>query len=433
MELIKDLILQITFIILPIFTYHLFWLSKTHSYVLKPNKVLITCSTILSAFLCILWPIELMEDLFFNLQAIPVFVSFVYAGYLPGLLTLLTTFAYGIHYFDLEWYFVVASLITYCFLPFLLHNKWQNFRLKKKLLSSFLYGASILGFTLFFLSIVSVLKSVQFSLEKLLITSVAIIVLTLILLFAIYLIEYMKENAMIRMELVNAEKMTIVSELAASVAHEVRNPLTVVRGFVQLLGSSTDNNVTQKREYMNLVLTELDRAQSIISDYLGLASQQYIAKEKIDLSKTLEEIKTIMTSYANFKTVSIQGDIDRHLYVIGDQAKLKQVFINIIKNAIEAVPNVDGKVAIKAFVSHEVVRIKISDNGVGMTQEQIARLGEPYYTLKEKGTGLGLTVTYSIVKNHGGSIRYKSEPNKGTIAIVSLPFHLVEEEKNILP
>jgi two-component system sporulation sensor kinase B len=231
----------------------------------------------------------------------------------------------------------------------------------------------------------------------------------------------MKENALIRMELVNAEKMTIVSELAASVAHEVRNPLTVVRGFIQLIGSSTDMSLTKKREYMNLVLNELDRAETIISDYLGLASQQFMIKEKIDISNILEEVTMLMTSYANFKTVTIQKNFDNHLYVIGDKAKLKQVFINIIKNAIEAVPNVDGNVMIRAFISHEVVRIKVSDNGVGMSPEQIARLGEPYFTLKEKGTGLGLTVTHSIVKNHGGSIRYKSELNKGTVAIISLP------------
>ncbi|MGM0875536.1 MAG: ATP-binding protein [Bacillota bacterium] len=428
MELVKDIILQITFIIIPIFTYHLFWLSKGYSYVLKPNKILITCSTILSSILCILCPIEITEGLFFNLQAIPLFVCFVYAGYIPGLLTLLTTFAYRIHFLDLEWFFVATSSITCCILACLIHIKWKEFRLKKKLVWSVMYGAGILGFTLLFLFFVSALRITHVSTENFLIISVANFILTLILIIAIYLIEYMKESAMLRMELVKAEKLTIVSELAASVAHEVRNPLTVVRGFVQLIGSSTDNNITQKREYMNLVLTELDRAQSIISDYLGLAGQQYISKGKIDVSETLKEITMLMTSYANYKTVSIKCDIDSHLYVFGDQAKLKQVFINIIKNAIEAVPNVEGKVGIKAFVSHEVVRIKITDNGVGMSEEQIARLGEPYYTLKEKGTGLGLTVTYSIIKNHEGSIRYKSEPNKGTVAIISLPYLIDEKE-----
>jgi two-component system sporulation sensor kinase B len=229
------------------------------------------------------------------------------------------------------------------------------------------------------------------------------------------------------MELVNAEKMSIVSELAASVAHEVRNPLTVVRGFIQLIGSTSDITITKKREYMDIVLNELDRAEAIISDYLGLASQQFFLKEKIDLYDILEEVTILMTSYANFKTVSIQSHIDHHLFVIGDKAKLKQVFINIIKNAIEAVSNVDGNVIIKAFTSHEVVRIKVIDNGIGMSPEQITRLGEPYYTLKENGTGLGLTVTYTIIKNHGGSIRYKSEPNKGTVAIISLPIY--KEEK----
>jgi two-component system sporulation sensor kinase B len=430
MELVKDIILQITFIILPIFFYHLFWLSKSHSNVLKTNKVLITCSTILSSLLCTLSPIDLIHGLFFNLQAIPLFVSFVYGGYVPGILTLITILVFRIFILDLDLSYIIPSLITYSAIPILFKSKWKDFGLKKKYIMTLIYGGTIVCITLLYFCIVSVFLTGRISLENLLVLSGYFFVLIFMLLITIYLIEYMRENAMIRRELVHAEKLAIVSELAASVAHEVRNPLTVVRGFVQLIGSSTDINLTQKREYMNLVLTELDRAQSIISDYLGLAGEQYITKEKIDLSETLEEIKTIMTSFANFKTVAVKGDIGKNLYVIGDKAKLKQVFINIIKNAIEAVPNVDGKVSIKAFVSHEVVRIKVSDNGVGMTYEQIARLGEPYYTLKEKGTGLGLTVTYSIIKNHGGSIRYKSEPQKGTVAIVTLPYHLEKDEND---
>jgi two-component system, sporulation sensor kinase B len=427
MELIKEFILQISFIIIPILLYQLFWLSRSHTYIMKPNKILITSSTILSSLFCVIWPIEFVDGLYFNLQAIPLFVSFIYGGLFPGLLTLLTTIVFRIYFYDIEWYFVIVSLIIYSILPFLIYRKWKGFGLKRKYFLSFIYGCSIFGVTLVYYSIVSVSFSSKFTLDHLLTMSVNMGSLTLILLFSIYLIEYMKESAMIRAELVNAEKMTIVSELAASVAHEVRNPLTVVRGFIQLIGSSTDMTLAKKREYMNLVLNELDRAETIISDYLGLASQQFFLNEKIDLSAILEEVTILMTSYANFKTVSIQSHIDRQLYVIGDKSKLKQVFINIIKNAIEAVPNVDGEVSIKAFNSHEVVRIKVSDNGIGMSPEQISRLGEPYYTLKENGTGLGLTVTYTIIKNHGGSIRYKSEPNKGTVAIISLPIY--EEEK----
>ncbi|KKI89961.1 hypothetical protein WQ54_22740 [Bacillus sp. SA1-12] len=430
MELLKDIILQIAFIIFPIFIYHLFWLSRTHVQVIEPNKILISCSTILSSILCILYPIELAEGLYVNLQGIPLFISIVYGGFIPGILTMLPTLTYHLFQLNLEWYTAVLCVIVYCTLPYLLRIKWQSFGLKRKQGWAIVYGAFLFGFSLLFLGYESVLKNAFFSMKDLYIINAFNLVLAIILLVTIYLIEYTKENALIRMELVKAEKMSMVSELAASVAHEVRNPLTVVRGFVQLIGNSTDNNITQRKEYMNLVLAELDRAQSIITDYLGLASQQYIAKEKIDLAETLEEIKTLMTSYANFKTVTINGNINKDLYVIGDHAKLKQVFINIIKNAIEAVPNVDGKVSIQAYVSHEFVRIKIMDNGIGMSQEQIARIGEPYFTLKEKGTGLGLTVTYSIIKNHGGTIRYKSELNKGTIAMVSLPYFVSDNEQD---
>ncbi|QGQ47825.1 sensor histidine kinase [Metabacillus sediminilitoris] len=427
MELVKELILQISFIIIPIFIYQFIWLSKSHSYILKPNKVIITCSTILSSLFCIIWPIEFIDGLFFNLQAIPLFVSFIYGGLIPGLLTLLTTIVFRIYFFDIEWYYVAVSLIIYSVIPFFIYRKWKDFGLKKKYLFSIIYGCSNFAVTLLYYSVVSVSFSSRFTLDHLLAMSINMASLTIILICSIYLIEYMTESTRIRMELVNAEKMSIVSELAASVAHEVRNPLTVVRGFIQLIGSTSDITITKKREYMDIVLNELDRAEAIISDYLGLASQQFFLKEKIDLYDILEEVTMLMTSYANFKTVSIQSHIDHHLFVIGDKAKLKQVFINIIKNAIEAVSNVDGNVIIKAFTSHEVVRIKVIDNGIGMSPEQITRLGEPYYTLKENGTGLGLTVTYTIIKNHGGSIRYKSEPNKGTVAIISLPIY--KEEK----
>jgi len=225
------------------------------------------------------------------------------------------------------------------------------------------------------------------------------------------------------MELMKAEKLSIVSELAASVAHEVRNPLTVVRGFVQLIGNSTNSTDSQRREYMDLVLTELDRAQAIITDYLGMAGQKSMAKEKINLTDTLSDITTLMTSYANYKTVKFKCEIDKDLYVFGDPIKLKQVFINIIKNSIEAVPNMGGLVTIHACLLESTIHIKISDNGIGMTKEQIERLGEPYFSSKDDGTGLGLTVTYSIVKNHGGSVKYISEINKGTVAIISLPLY----------
>ena len=423
MELVKDIILQITFVVLPIFIYHLLWLSRNNLSSLKPNKLLITCGSIFSSVLCLIYPIELIDGAFFTLQPIPLFTSVVYGGSIPGLLTLLTTSIYFSQLYELGWVYFCGSITVYIILSLSLRSNWYSYTFKKKLNYAAIYGISILIFSLCTIIFVSVLYPRYVDLANYVIPSITIFTLTLILILCIYLIEYIRANAVMRMELMKAEKLSIVSELAASVAHEVRNPLTVVRGFVQLIGNSTNSTDSQRREYMDLVLTELDRAQAIITDYLGMAGQKSMAKEKINLTNTLNDITTLMTSYANYKTVKFKCDIDKDLYVFGDPINLKQVFVNIIKNSIEAVPNMEGLVTIHACLLESTIHIKISDNGIGMTKEQIERLGEPYYSSKDDGTGLGLTVTYSIVKSHGGSVKYISEVNKGTVAIISLPLY----------
>lgn len=427
MELVKDIILQITFIILPVLIYHLLWFSRNHVDALKPNKVLITCGSMFSSILCIISPIEIIEGALFNLHIIPLFISFVYGGFISGLLTLLTTFVYFLHPNEFNWIYIVSSITMYGVLSYLIRFNWSTYTLKKKFIHAITFGVIVLFFSQLCILFVSALYSKYVTLNHYVIVAIATTILTLILALAIYLIEYMQASAVIRSELVKAEKLSIVSELAASVAHEVRNPLTVVRGFVQLIGTSESSD-SQKREYMDLVLAELDRAQSIITDYLGMAGQSDMLKEKVNLTDTLNDITMLMTSYANYKTVTFKCHIDKHLYVFGDRAKLKQVFINIIKNSIEAVPNINGVVKINASVIADTILIKISDNGVGMTKEQITRLGEPYYSSKEDGTGLGLTVTYSILKTHGGSLKYKSELRKGTVAVISLPLYIDHQE-----
>lgn len=233
-----------------------------------------------------------------------------------------------------------------------------------------------------------------------------------------YLTEYLNENAILRTEMQKSEKLNIVSELAASVAHEVRNPLTVVRGFIQLLESTED---VKNKDYMRLVLAELDRAEQIISDYLNLARPQIEKKEHICLSAQLIEMTTLMSSFAAMQGVYLQVEISESLYTIGDKTKLKQAIMNVVKNGIEAIQGNKGYLKVTAIQKDETIVIRVKDSGVGMTKEQLARLGQPYYSLKEKGTGLGLMVTFSILQAHNGTLEYKSESGKGTEAIIILP------------
>jgi two-component system sporulation sensor kinase B len=228
----------------------------------------------------------------------------------------------------------------------------------------------------------------------------------------VYLLEYINKYFVMQEEIITSEKMKIVSDIAASVAHEIRNPLTSVRGFIQLLGN--DDLQPQRREYyQKICLEELDRAHNIITDYLSLAKPDPEHIERINMKEEVEYVSNILLTYANYNNVVIHTKLCDETYVPGDRHKLRQALINIGKNAIEAMPG-GGVLQFSLKKVNESALLTVSDTGVGMTMEQINRLGTPYYSTKEKGTGLGTMVSFGIIKKMQGKIEIKSEPGEGT-------------------
>ncbi|MFY4775449.1 ATP-binding protein [Metabacillus sp. RGM 3146] len=426
MDFVKELILHITFILFPAFLYQTVWLSKPMKSSPILNKWLVLILSGLSSILCALYPLYLWGMVTTDYQLIPLFTATLYAGPVAGIAVLVILLVYLLFFSGGDCFLItVLSMPLYLLLPIFLSGNWGRLKYSSKLLLTILMGTvKVLVFhiILFFTGFAG-LAQINFSEHYWIIFFEEWSLFVFGLLIMVYAIEYISQNALYRLRIIKSEKLAIASELAASVAHEVRNPLTVVRGFIQLMGQEAKEINPKNIEYTDLVLSELDRAQEIITDYLNLARQQYFEKEKLNLTELLVEVSKIMTSYANYKAVTIETHIAENLYVEGDASRLKQVFLNLVKNAIEAVSLSEGLVLIKAYASREFIRVRIIDNGIGMSSEQIARLGEPYFTLKEKGTGLGLTVTFSIIEQHEGTIRYQSELNKGTSTTVSIPIY----------
>jgi two-component system, sporulation sensor kinase B len=230
-------------------------------------------------------------------------------------------------------------------------------------------------------------------------------------------IEYSKELEMYNGKLQHSEKMHIISELAASVAHEVRNPLQVTRGFLQLMRNLSND---KEKEYVKLALTELDRASEIITDFLTFAKPELENVEVLNVGEELRQIEGILVPLANMQGGVFELDVEQNLFIYGNSSKFKQVFINLIKNSIEALQD-GGTIRIEGGEKEGNVMICIRDNGVGMDKDELARLGEPYFSNKTKGTGLGLMVTFRIVEVMQGRIWFHSEKGKGTEAIVRFP------------
>ncbi|MGI2731315.1 ATP-binding protein [Bacillus cytotoxicus] len=418
MELIRDLMIQVAIIILPLFLYEAIRLNHYQNMLPKLNYYFITFLSSVTLVLSMTYPICFGEICNFNFHAIPIMSSFLYGGMI-GLIPTMIFLIYEWFLHGLNW-FRIIEVIVLVVIPLLLSKKWTVFPRNKKLILSFIV-ASLYVLICLVIEIFNVLLGTGFTSSTSHVYSgyiVALFIMVMTMVFQVYLTEYLYENVLLRAEMQKSEKLNIVSELAASVAHEVRNPLTVVRGFIQLLDSTED---VKNKEYMRLVLAELDRAEQIISDYLNLARPQIEQKEHICLSAQLIEMTTLMSSFAAMQGVYLQVEISENLYTIGDKTKLKQAIMNVVKNGIEAIQENKGYLKVTAIQKGDTIIVRVKDSGIGMTKEQLARLGQPYYSLKEKGTGLGLMVTYRILQAHNGTLEYSSESGKGTEAIITLP------------
>ncbi|WP_327836547.1 HAMP domain-containing sensor histidine kinase [Bacillus salipaludis] len=228
-----------------------------------------------------------------------------------------------------------------------------------------------------------------------------------------YAIEFVKNNNQMRLQLIKTEKLKAVEQMGAAISHEIRNPLTAASGFVQLL---QDDYLPRhkRREYLALVRDELLSAERVIQDYLTFAKPALEAYEELNVKSELKQIINILQPLANQNSVEINTDFSVIGFIKGDQQKFRQCFINVLKNAIESMPN-GGYLSLKTEYDQEYVFVTVKDTGVGMTKEQLERLGEPFYSTKgSKGTGLGMMVVYSIVRAMGGWIRVESEVEAGT-------------------
>lgn len=215
-----------------------------------------------------------------------------------------------------------------------------------------------------------------------------------------------------------SEKLSVAGELAAGVAHEIRNPLTALKGFIQLLHSKIGGH----EQYFQVMLTELDRINFIVNEFLFLAKPQAVHFRRKNLVPVLQDVIMLLETQAILNNVRILQKFEFDCLEIDcEENQLKQVFVNILKNAIESMPS-GGDIRIEVGkLNEDRVVIRFKDGGVGIPPDRVPKLGEPFYTTKEKGTGLGLMVSYKIIEEHGGTIDFASEVNVGTTVKIQLP------------
>ncbi|MGQ3542931.1 PAS domain S-box protein [Bacillus cereus] len=216
-----------------------------------------------------------------------------------------------------------------------------------------------------------------------------------------------------------SEKLAVVGQLATVMAHEINNPLTAMKGFMQLLKSTENEN---NQGYINIVSSEIERIESITTEFMAVAKPQVVKMQPNNISVLMDQVLMLLQPQAMMHNIKFRIDLNPGIPLISCEGnQLKQVFVNILKNAIESMP-MGGEILIQInILDNNQVSIRFIDQGCGIPKERIPYLGEPFYSIKEEGIGLGLMICYKIIETHQGKIFIKSEMNKGTTVEVTLP------------
>ncbi|WP_081825435.1 ATP-binding protein [Bacillus sp. UNC41MFS5] len=413
MSIIKDFLLQLTFTVIPIFIYFTFITERVKSN--KNKKVIMSILWGISILFCMSFPVSFGQNARLELRIIPLLLGTLYGGFWPGIFLSALIILYRL-YFGISLGFYNTFFVLLLALPVILFfqksfaSSKKDKRVKIAVGLSFYY--CLIGFTLF-----CILRG--FSIDYLKVQIIHLLFGVAATWFFTVLYEAIREIHQLRSEMQNSEKLKVISELTSVFAHEIRNPMQVTRGFLQLLNEP--DLPKKKKEYIQISIEELDRANEIINDFLSFGKPSINNSERIDVGYQLQRVVNIIQSYSLNHNVEIKYNFYDNCWIYANPQKLNQLLINILKNAIESMPD-GGIVWITSSSSVDgYIKIKIKDQGIGMTKEQIDRLGSPFYTLKESGTGLGMMVSFQIVRSFKGKIQVTSEKGRGTEFIILLP------------
>jgi two-component system sensor histidine kinase PilS (NtrC family) len=217
-------------------------------------------------------------------------------------------------------------------------------------------------------------------------------------------------------------RLALIGEMAAGLAHEIRNPLASISGPIQMLKKDLDLSETD-RKLMQIILRGKDQLEKFVGDFLLLARPNPTEREDIDIEIVLDDVlESLRYSPDWCECIEVVRDSHDETSYYGNKMEIRQVIWNLILNAIQSMPD-GGRLNIETrlITGDENFEIRISDSGCGIEEKDQGRVFEPFYTTKEKGTGLGLAIVNRIVESHGGRIRIESEPGKGTTCIILLP------------
>lgn len=413
MEMMNGLLTNLLFMLIFALLTHLLLLHNNkfiQSSLWNYYFVFIACSQII---ISLLFSVSVGHGFIYDLRFVPFFIGGLYGGKRAtiglGIFLLVIRFFLGGDGFWVALVLIILSIIGIFAI--------SSIYLKKSLWTKL---SIVTAFSFVYTVIAYLIPGLLYGFHDFLTFITYGIILVLSTFIVTYLSETLRTAFVLQLEAMKFEKMEVVSHLAASISHEVRNPLTSVIGFLQLIRENEHSNEKTK-QYAMYAIEEANRASGIINDYLTFAKPHLTEECLMNIENDIIKCKEILNSLTIKQNVEIDSFFQHTGVIKGDPHKFHQVLLNIFKNSIEAMPD-GGIITIQTFDCNEQIQIKITDTGHGMKPEHIARLGEPYFSLKgQKGTGLGMMVVYRIVESMKGTVTVTSEIDIGTSITLAFP------------
>lgn len=394
MNILDNVIVNVIYITFPLLCY-LFYIAHNKDFSKKNNELFFEIAIFTSIYLCLK-----LGTSSYLLVSIPLLICFLKKRKVCSILFPIMIISYSNSFFEYNiLLIIIENILCYCLFLLYYNNKLNN----KIFITIFL----------FIHSITNILIN-----NNLLISIISSIIYILIALLILYMLKKSYDIANIHMSIKEIEKEKQIRNSLFKITHEIKNPIAVCKGYLDMF----DKDNPKHLKFIPIIKTEINRTLTIMNDFMEF-SKIKLDLEIMDIELLLEEVLNTLSNLLDENNIKLEYEIqDDEIYINGDYDRLKQVFINIIKNSVEALENIcDAKIVVNYKIIDNKIIINIKDNGVGMNDEVKSKIFEAFYTTKKCGTGLGISLSKEIIDGHKGTIIYESEENFGTTVKITLP------------
>lgn len=407
MEIFDTMILDLILIALPL-TIYLLYLAYTKTFNHKENDLLIVVTIFSILYLLFKYTKPLYSNMPFMIINIPLIIAYIKKSKISILVTSVIMIAY---YYNFYQNYMLIIILEYLF--------YYLFYLK--LFKEFKIHGFILTFTT--IKIVITLILLNYLNYELPVYMSSIIIEGIYLYAAVNIIIYFlnKTEEILRLHM-NIKEIKHNEQIHTSlfqITHEIKNPIAVCKGYLDMFDSDNPNHF---KKYIPILKDEINRTLLLLEDFLAM-NKVKINKDIVDINLLIEDVIKNMEMLCQKSNINlISKIIDDDIYINADYNRLTQVFINLLKNSIEAIPeNKKGKILVTEKIKDGNIIVTIKDNGKGMNKELLNKIKEPFYTTKQKGTGLGVSLSDQIIKAHNGTLNYESKEDEYTKVTITLP------------